>query len=483
VKRILIVFLLMLSPVYGQDNVLTLKQGLQRVLENSPEMKLARMQAQSGALEINKAESKLGWKLNSVISAEQDVSFIGSPTDRSSVTAGLSKPLSVGGEIELGAGYTYEDSKFGFSSSFPNPSNSSRADISYRLPLGKGRGNVEYHSDLKDAQAQRDAAAFGYLGRQDTMARQFIELYHAAAFTRRRLEHARNSLNRSKRLLQHVVKNERLGISEREDRLQASAKVHTREAELKRLELTWTQQRSALNRMMMQGWNQEFTPAVEVAEYGSSLEEVLANIRARDPYVARARAQVEQANAWISNRRDNKRDTLDVIASVGYRDLSGELTPDPANNQFDTNYSETDTVGSLSIEYQFGLDKRGVDAEFMQAQLDYDVALEQLTALEADMEYNVSSLHVEILRNQETVVAQQARFNAENAKFKDGIFRYRDGRIDTTRLLQYEDDLRAAELTLSKEEIELAQRLAIMSLWRGTLMPADVAIPAKGDNK
>lgn len=481
-KRILIVFLLMLSPVYGQDNVLTLKQGLQHVLENSPEMKLARMQAQSGALEINKAKSKLGWKLNSVISAEQDVSFIGAPTDRSSVTAGLSKPLSVGGEIELGAGYTYEDSKFGFSSSFPNPSNSSRADISYRLPLGKGRGNVEYHSDLKDAQAQRDAAAFDYLGRQDTMARQFIELYHAAAYTRRRLEHARNSLNRSKRLLQHVVKNERLGISEREDRLQASAKVHTREAELKRLELTWTQQRTALNRMMMQGWNQEFTPAVEVAEYGPSLEDVLANIRVRDPYVARARAQVEQANAWISNRRDNKRDTLDVIVSVGYRDLSGDLSPDN-NNNFQTDYDQTDTTGSLSIEYQLGLDKRGVDAELMQSQLAYDVAVQQLAAVEADMEHSVSSMHMEILRNQETVIAQQARFNAENDKFKDGIFRYRDGRIDTTRLLQYEDDLRAAELTLSKEEIELAQRLAIMSLWRGTLMPADVAIPAKGDNK
>jgi outer membrane protein TolC len=476
VKRIIIVFLLMLSPVYGQDNVLTLKQGLKHVLENSPEMKSARMQAQSGALEIDKAESKLGWKWNSVISAEQDVSFIGAPFDRNSVTAGLSKPLSVGGELELGAGYTYEDSTLAFSPSLPNPSNSSRADISYRLPLGKGRGNVEYHSGLKKAQAQRDAAAFDYLGKQESMGSQFIERYHGAAFTQRRLKHARNSLNRSKRLQQHIAKNERLGISEKEDRLQANARVHARVAELKSLELIWTQQRNALNRMMMQAWNQEFTPVVEIAQYDASLEDVLADITARDPYVARARAQVEQNSARINDRRDNKRDTLDVIFSVGYRGLSGE-----DSNGVDVN--ETDKAGSLSIEYQRGLDKRGVDAELMQAQLDYDVALQQLAALEADMEYNVSSLHVETLRNQESVAAQRARLKAETAKYKDGLFRYRDGRIDTSRLIQYEDELSAAELTLSKEEIELAQRQAIISLLRGNLMPADGMIPAKGDNK
>jgi len=476
VNRALIVFLLLLPPVYGQDNVLTLKQGLQLVLENSPEMKSARLQAQSGALEIDKAESRLGWQLNSTIATEQDVSFIGAPTDRSSVTAGLSKPLSVGGKFELGAGYTYEDSTQPFSSSLPNPSNSSRADISYRLPLGKGRGNVEYHSGLKKAQAERDAAAFDYLAKQESLGSQFIERYHAAAFTRRRLEHARNSLNRSRRLQQHIIKNERLGISETEDRLQADARVHARVAELKSLELIWTQQRNALNRMMMQAWSQEFTPVTEATEYDVSLEDVLADITARDPYVASARAQVEKANAKISKQRDYKRDTLDVVASVGYRTLTGD-------DLYGVEVDKTDKAGRLSIEYQRGLDKRGVDAELMQAQLDYDVAVQKLAGLEADMEYNVSSLHVEILRNQESVVAQRARHKAENAKYKDGEFRYRDGRIDTSRLIQYEDELSAAELTLIKEEIELAQRQAIISLLRGSLMPADGMIPANGDNK
>lgn len=465
--RIFLVLLLLAATASADSNILTLKQGMQLVLERSPEIKASRLQARSGALEIDKAESKLGWELNSTISAEHDVSFIGTPVDRNSVTAGLTKPLSAGGKVGVSAGYTYEDSTLAFSPSLPNPSNSTRADISYRMPLAKDRGNVEYHSGLKKAQAQRDSALFDYLAMQDSMGRQFIERYHAAAFTNRRLAHARESLERSRRLLAHTLRDKRLGLSERKDQLQVKALVHAREAELKGLEMTWVQQRNALNRMMMQPWDQEFAPVVDIDNYGPRLNDVLSDIRVRDPYVGRMRAFVEQAKARIDNRENNKRDTLDLVISAGYRGLSGE-------DESGVSVSETDKAGRLSIEYQTRFDKRGVDAELLQARLDYDAQLQQLAAVEADMEYNVSSLHVEILRSQEALKAQRLRLDAEKEKYKEGLFRYRDGRIDISQLIRFEDDLSAAELAYTNEEVLLAQRQAIMSLWRGTLMQADV---------
>ncbi len=90
------------------------------------------------------------------------------------------------------------------------------------------------------------------------------------------------------------------------------------------------------------------------------------------------------------------------------------------------------------------------------------------------MKYNVSSLHVEILRSQEALESQRSRLQAEREKYGEGEFRYRDGRIDTSELIRFEDELSAAELAYINEEVLLAQRQAIMSLWRGTLMPADI---------
>lgn len=465
--RLLAVLLFMAGTAYAQDNVLTLKHGMQLVLERSPDIKASRLQAQSGALEIDKAESRLGWELNSSLTAEHDVSFIGTPVDRNSATAALNKPLAAGGRFGISAGYTYEDSTLTFSPSLPNPSNSTRADISYRMPLAKGRGNIEYHSGLKKAEAQRNSAQFDYLARQDTLGRQFIERYHAAAFTSKRLSHAQQSLQRSRRLLEHTQRDRRLGLSERKDQLQVKALVHSREAELKTLEITWTQQRNALNRMMMLPWDREFRTVISVNNYSSQLEDVLADIRKRDPYVGRMRARVEQAEAWIENRKNNKRDTLDVVVSAGYRGLSGE-------DESGVTINETDKAGRLSIEYQTRFDKSGVDAELLQAKLDYDAQVQQLAATEADMEYNVSSLHVEILRSQDALKSQDARLKAEREKYREGEFRYRDGRIDISELIRFEDELGAAELAFINEEVLLSQRQAILSLWRGSLMPADI---------
>jgi len=464
VKRFLFALLLGAASAGAEDNVLTLEQGMSLVIQNSPELKSSGMQARSGALEIDKADSRLGWQLRSTVKAEHDISFMGTPVDRGTVSAGLGKPLALGGNVELGLGYVYEDSALALSPLLPNPSHSSRADLSYRLPLAKGWGNVEYHSGMKSAEAQGEQARYEFLARQDGLGRQYIERYYGAAFVSRRLQHGRESLNRSKRLLAHIGRNERIGINDRKDRLQARALVHAREADLKTLELSWTQQRNALNRMMMQPWHKEFVPVVGPGDYTLPLEEALNQIRARDPYVGSIRARAEQAAAWVNNRRDNKRDTLDLTLSVGYRGLSGE---DSAGASID----ETDKAGSLTIEYRRGLDKRGVDADLMQAQLAHDSAMEQLTGAEADMEYNVASLHTEILRNQESVAAQRARLVAEQEKYREGQFRYRDGRIDISQLIQFEEELSAAELGLIQQETQLAQRLAIMSLWRGVLMP------------
>ena len=56
-------------------------------------------------------------------------------------------------------------------------------------------------------------------------------------------------------------------------------------------------------------------------------------------------------------------------------------------------------------------------------------------------------------------------------KFTEAIKRYRQGRIDTTDIIQFENDLHLASLDLSSAKTNLLQSKANLSLLVGQLLP------------
>lgn len=444
------------------DETLSLQAALGKVLATYPSIQAARLRADRAQLELQKVEARLGWALNTRASAERDLSFFGAPVDRGSLSVGVSRPLSSGGEFSLNGGYTQEDSSVSISPELPNPSETTSIDLDYRMPLARGRGNPAYEQDVRKAKADQAMGVAEKVRERDTIAQQVIDLYYAAAFTLARIDNARQAIVRSKRLLNFVKKNRRLGISEEKDQLQAEAQLRAQEAEHDALLAVWEQQRTSLNSFLGIPWNQEIRPQLPALKGPLGNEaDIFSAILSYHPDLRAQRARLEQTEAALIKRQDSKRDKLDLVWSLGARNRSG----DTASGEVD----DSSVVGGLALEYQSPLDQRGVDAELKQALLDRDIAKQDLQAMEIFAKHDASGLLSEIRTSRRALDSYEARLLAEQRKLREAERRYREGRADTAQLVQFEGDLRVTQLALDQQRIELAKRLARLQLLQGHL--------------
>ena len=445
------------------QETLMLDRALQLTLENYESLKVAGLRLERARQEEDRVKSQLGWTLGGQLGQNRDISIIGEPIDRTDASANLGRKLESGSSVELGASYVREDSSLTFFRSIPNPADTTNLDLSLRKPLKKGADNPVYQADLVSAEAGAAIAEADRDRVRDDLARRTIELFYAATLTRVRMENAERSLNRAKRLRSYIRSNARLGISEKKDTLQAEAQLRQREAELRGLLVAWKQQRTDLNRLMGLDWAAEFVPLLADStrpisrDYALMLDEVKQN----SSDLRKNHAQIRIAEAAMVRARDAHKDNLDLIFSIGNRTRSGPVTGGVIN--------DSDVIGGVRLEYTRNLDKRGSVAEVTQAQLDRDIALEEILRIEEDLSYNLSSLLAEIDATHSALAGYRISVNSEQKKLDEAIRRYRSGRTDTDQLIQFEGDLFAAELLLERQAIELARRHSDLALLRGSL--------------
>ena len=179
--------------------------------------------------------------------------------------------------------------------------------------------------------------------------------------------------------------------------------------------------------------------------------------------MARAQGRLEVARAVIEQRRNARKDTLDLVISAGVRNLSGDTGRGSVSN--------SDWAGGVSIEYQRALERRGFDAALYQAQLERDRVFQEIEAVRYQLRYQISSLVAEIVENQKTVESYQRRLASETAKYHESERLYQAARLETNLVIQHEAELQAAELALHQQRVELLKRYATLALLRGKLYP------------
>lgn len=460
---LLLFSLLVVGPAWAADS-LPLELALRRVLETYPPLQVAELRAQRARWERAKVESQLGWTLTGQAGALHDLSFLGTPVDRADIGTGLERKLSTGASVGLGAKYVYENNALTFSPLLPNPSYSTNLDLYYRHPLGQGADNPDYKQGLVSAKAGENIAGAERRTLRDQVVRQTIDLFYASALTRTRMQYARQTIDRAKRLKKYIQDNARLGLTEEKDLLQAEAQLRAHLAEHKGLQVLWEQQRTALNHLMGRPWNAEFKPLRNgpfspVAEnFPSLLEEVTDNSMELQKYQARVRL----AEAAIVRRRDANKSKWDVVLSVGNRSKRGD---DPSGNTIDV----SDVAGGLRLEYRRALDRQGPDAELSQALLDRSIALQEIQAVQLRLRYELSGLLAEINATHSALDSYRRRLSSEGKKLKEARQRYRAGRTDTSRLIQFENELHLATLAVEQQKIDLARKHVRLELLRGTL--------------
>jgi outer membrane protein TolC len=450
---------------------MTLAAVLQRAVDSYPSLPTADKRVARARDEIGAVESELGWNLGASAGLSRDASFLGLPTDRAEASTSLQRQLESGGSIGVSADYTHEDLSQSLSPSLPNPTDTVGLDLSYRRPLARGAGNPDYQQGLVSAQGAVELSRADRIAAYDALARETVDLFYAAALTRARIKNAKLTIDRAERLKRFVRDNMRLGIAEDKDMLQAEARLRSRRAELEALAVTWSQQRASLNRLMGRPWEAELVPAVDAnaATALPPLPTLIEQAEAHSPDLARGRAQVRIAEASIERSRDARQDVIDLVYSIGTRSRSGD-TADGTQN-------DDDVIGGVRVEYSRALDRRGVDAALNQAQLDRDIALQDMEVARHNLRYRVSGLTAEVEAARAALHSYRASLRTEKAKLNEAIERYRGGRIDTAELIQFENDLHTVELATEQQAVDLGRRhteLALLTgrLWDGINAPA-----------
>lgn len=458
-KFILLLFCIANYPAYA-ESILTAEQVLQLVLQSQPSLEVALLQIERARLETPVAESQLGWVLNGQAGTSRELSFTGVPSDRIDIGAGVQRKLASGSSVGVDTSYSREDSEVSFFSTFPNPANTTKLDFNYRTPLARGAGNPAYQHELISAETGATIAIAERKKLRDQLSFQALNLFYSAALTKARIKNAEAAIDRSRRLKKFIERNIYLGVNEKKDRLQINAQLHGAEADLKSLKVTWEQQRTALNRLMGQPWHMDFTPDLgDLPEVGDEVDKITEQALGNSHDLVIGRARLETAEAYINRSRDQQRNKLDLVFSVGGRNINGESTIGAIN--------ESDYAGNLRLEFSRSLNRQGVDARLTQAQLDRSITLKQIQDIKMALNYQVNGLLSEISATQAALVDSETRLTSEQKKYKEGNSRYRTGRTDISELLQFENDLRLAQLAVEIKRIELIGKHAELELLRG----------------
>ena len=159
---------------------------------------------------------------------------------------------------------------------------------------------------------------------------------------------------------------------------------------------------------------------------------------------------MKQSEADLAVRRDDRKDKVDLVLSVGGRSSTGDNVAG--------NIDEQDVAGGLRLEYQRALDKRGFDAGIYQAQLNLSISREDTRKVRDDLRYSVTGLLSELDANQISLTAHERRLVSEKKKVDNAVERFRSGRETTDRLIQFENEMQVSRLALDEDRIALERR-------------------------
>lgn len=434
-------------------------QVLQRIIDNHPSLEISRLQvarAHQGTIAVR---AQLAWQLAAQAGTSHDLSpTLGVPADTMTGVVSLQKPLSFGGSLGISGTYTSTNA-----TGFPD-SALTRFDAQYRMPLGRGAGNPGYQLARTSAEQGALMARAGELGTRMQMASQTLELFHAAAVTHARLGTAREAVNRARRFRAFIAANARLGLSEKKDRLQAEAQLAARIADLDALQAAWVAQRTNLNHLMGRAPQAALTPVLltqsspPLAASRGALDAAIAEAVGASPDVIRLKARIEIADAQLRQAKDSSRATIDVVLGAGVGQMS--LTPGG---------SQSDTAASARIEFRTGLNRRAINAQLVQARIDHDIAMRDLTATQDALRYTITRLVEEYNASARALSNLELRHKLESQKYAEAKLRYRRGRSSTQELIQFENELTMSEFALIQQRAAVIQRQLQLTLLRGKL--------------
>jgi len=404
--------------------------------------------------------------------------FAANQTQSGQFSGSISKPFQDGSSL-MGS-LNYNRTKFGYPSTVPasfkstlNPIYQNQIDLTYRYPLLRGHGKPAYHEQMAASKQDERAAIWRVETLKEQLAGQATSLYFQLTADNLALELAKEAVQRSEKLLRYQKMREQFGLIERADRLQAEALLATRRMDLNIAEATATQGKTNLNRLMLRSPDSPLKPSLKGGAFSSdnrytlSLDDLLTEAEKNRPVFRVLEATLDAGNARLTAARNQHETQIDLIGQVGSRALDGK-----AGTAFGQGFTLNDRFVSLSIELSDTITGNATQASIRQAELNRQKSMLERIQMQESVKSELASALTLLKSTQRTVLSASQRAKAESNKFSAEMKRYREGRSDTATIIQFEGELRAAELQAAIQEVSLILAIHQLELARGTLLPA-----------
>ena len=460
-------------PAWGQT--ISLAEVVRQVIRHHPDLRVAHIETEQARTEQQNTEGQLDptYNLNLLASEDQTPSnFTFNPTLSSrflQVKGGITQPLDNGASVTVSADYNRTLQTFakgpGSFTRF-DPFYHNQIDISYRHPLLRGAGRPQYHQQLAAALADASAAEQQELVAARALSRKAIQLYFDIAADEANRKLAADAATRAKKLLRYQKMREQFGLIEKADRLQAEALLATRNMDLARAEAALVRDVTALNRLMLRDAHASLATddSQRLDAPLPDIEDAMQDVSARRPELQALDARMQAAEARLKQAEDTGNAQLDIVGQVGSRSLAG--SPGIAARQ---GFSVADRFASIGVEISDTITNNAARAAIRKAALEREkVRAERSQTIEL-IKDDLSNILALLETGRKTWRAALARVAAEKKKYTAELQRYRAGRSDTATVIQFEGDLRTAEIEAALRRIALLRNQRQLAWIRGTL--------------
>ena len=461
IKIVTIVSCFLLS-IHANAEKLDLETAIKKLINYYPTLKIAQLKMQQANLEIDSVKSQLSWDLNGSVGVSHDVSAFSTPYDRFEAAANISRKLESGHSMGVSGRYQYSDDSFVLNNSFPNPSESLNLDLNYRVPLGRGEGNNGYQQSLAIAEMQKNIEALNKKEILKALTQQVVNLFYDIDNTEQRLIYTESSIKRSKRLRNYISRNMELGIYEEKDILESEAQMLKVIAEKENLILALDGQKHVLRKLLGINIGVPINLIDTAVSSSNGTEDELLMLAENDsPILQIKKYLLDISDAKIISGMDVNSAQKDIVFSVGARSLYGDSSSG--------NVSEEDYSAQLRFEYNYDLGNKSYTSKIGKIKKEKNIAIEDLRLSKNEVKYTLNSLLDKI--NRQKIVKGRLRQHKEisQKKYNEAMRRYKKGRIDTTDLIRFENDLHIVSLDYVSSDINLSHSQVNLALLTGNL--------------
>jgi len=444
-----------------REKTLSFENVLNKVFANSTQLKASALQVKMKDAEGKQLDGSLDTRYGGSVGMNNEIAPTTSPfaaieTSAGFLTGQVVQPFADGSMLTGTLKYTsakliYPSTVNPAFQASPNPIYQHQIDLIYRYPLAQGKGNPNYQYQ-KDAVAQEARAAMYQTAMlKEQLANQAIGLYAQFVLNDVSLTLAKDATLRAKQLLAYQKKQESFGLLEADDSLPTQALLAARQLQETQAAAAKDAAQTALNRLMNQDGDTGLSLKLNPLQVPlMPVKNMLAKAAENRPVFQMLDAQYAAAEARLSMAQASGDYQLDVIGQVGTRALDGS-----AGTAFVQGFTVDDRYIGVSLEFSDVWDDKSNRYAIQRSVLALEsIALERKKTKE-DLETEIANLRIRLSSGEATLKAAKHQVQAERKKYKVQMLHYKEGRTTTAVMIQYEGDLRAAELRYLIQQVNL----------------------------